>query len=102
MLTIIHRSGPGNPIAAATGFPWVKAVTDLFAVGPGKTTTNGTFVPPPLLMSFTVRTYATATRSLYLQSSVLAISAPFSLNIPYTLTLLFTNFTLIHSTHSVA
>jgi len=40
-------------VAAATGFPWVKAVSDLFAVGPGQTTSNGTLTPPQLIMSFT-------------------------------------------------
>jgi hypothetical protein len=37
------------------GFPYVKAVTDLFVVGPNKTTNGSTIIPPNLLMSFTVR-----------------------------------------------
>ncbi|KAL0578349.1 hypothetical protein V5O48_003664 [Marasmius crinis-equi] len=52
-LLYYYSVGPGNPIAAATGYPWVKAVSDLFAVGPGKTVGNGTLVPPPLIMAFT-------------------------------------------------
>jgi hypothetical protein len=52
---LLVRSGPGNPFSATNGFPWVKAVTDLFVLGPNKTTSDGTFTPPPLLMSFTVR-----------------------------------------------
>ncbi|KAG6811494.1 hypothetical protein H0H92_007142 [Tricholoma furcatifolium] len=47
------RSGPGNPTAAATGYPWVKAVSDLFNVGPGNTVSGGTLTPPPLIMGFT-------------------------------------------------
>ncbi|KAG5352795.1 hypothetical protein C0989_000457 [Termitomyces sp. Mn162] len=43
-LNYYYGSGPGNPIAAATGFPWVKAVTDLFNVGPGHTHDNN--LPP--------------------------------------------------------
>ncbi|VDC05071.1 unnamed protein product [Peniophora sp. CBMAI 1063] len=52
-LNYYYAPGAGNPIAAATGFPWVKAVADLFEVGPNSTTTNGTFSPGPLLMGFT-------------------------------------------------
>ncbi|TDL27711.1 phosphoglycerate mutase-like protein [Rickenella mellea] len=52
-LNYYYGSGPGNPFSATTGFPWLKAVTDLFALGPNKTTPTGTFTPPPLLMSFT-------------------------------------------------
>lgn len=40
-------------MAATSEFPLVKSITDLFVLGPGKTTPNGTFVPPPLLMGFT-------------------------------------------------
>ncbi|KAK1220608.1 hypothetical protein PQX77_016557 [Marasmius sp. AFHP31] len=52
-LNYYYGSGPGNPIAAATGYPWVKAVSDLFAAGPGNTVDNGTLVPPALIMGFT-------------------------------------------------
>ncbi|KAF8056540.1 phosphoglycerate mutase-like protein [Lyophyllum atratum] len=52
-LNYYYGAGPGNPIAAATGFPWVKAIGDLFAVGPKQTTSPGTFTPPPLIMGFT-------------------------------------------------
>ncbi|KAL0578341.1 hypothetical protein V5O48_003655 [Marasmius crinis-equi] len=51
-LNYYYGSGPGNPISAATGYPWVKAISDLFAVGPGNTVENGTLVPPPLIMTF--------------------------------------------------
>ncbi|KAK7062821.1 hypothetical protein VNI00_000316 [Paramarasmius palmivorus] len=52
-LNYYYGSGPGNPISAATGYPWVKAVTDLFVAGPGNTVKNGTLTPPPLIMTFT-------------------------------------------------
>ncbi|KAJ7632915.1 phosphoglycerate mutase-like protein [Roridomyces roridus] len=52
-LNYYYGSGPGNPFAAATGFPWVKAVSDLFVLGPGKTTPGGDLTPPALLMGFT-------------------------------------------------
>ncbi|KAF8588893.1 phosphoglycerate mutase-like protein [Ramaria rubella] len=52
-LQYYYGSGPGNPLAATTTFPLLKAITELFVLGPGKTTPNGTFVPPPLLMGFT-------------------------------------------------
>ncbi|GLB39429.1 putative histidine phosphatase superfamily (branch 2) [Lyophyllum shimeji] len=52
-LNYYYGSGPGNPVAAATGYPWVKAISDLFAVGPSHTTSNGTLTPPPLIMGFT-------------------------------------------------
>jgi len=52
-LQYFYGSGPGNPLAATTTFPLVKAITQLFVLGPNKTTPNGTFVPPPLLMGFT-------------------------------------------------
>lgn len=54
LIADIQRSGPGNPFSATTGFPWIKAISDLFTVGTNKTTVNGTFVPPPLVMGFTV------------------------------------------------
>ncbi|KAI0701699.1 phosphoglycerate mutase-like protein [Earliella scabrosa] len=52
-LNYYYGSGPGNPFSAATGYPWVKAVTDLFAFGRNETQLGGNFVPPPLIMSFT-------------------------------------------------
>lgn len=53
---VLHSSsGPGNPIAAATGWPFIKEVSDLFQAGPGKTTANGTIAPPPLIIGFSVR-----------------------------------------------
>ncbi|THU89422.1 phosphoglycerate mutase-like protein [Dendrothele bispora CBS 962.96] len=52
-LNYYYGSGPGNPLSATVGFPWLKAVTDLFEVGPGNTVKNGTLVPPPLIMGFT-------------------------------------------------
>lgn len=54
-VTICSRSGPGNPFSATTGIPWVKAVTDLFAAGPGAAPNGGNLVPPPLVMGFSVR-----------------------------------------------
>ena len=53
-LNYYYGSGPGNPIAATTGYPWVKAVSDLFVSGPGASVANGNFTPPPLIMTFTV------------------------------------------------
>ncbi|KAJ7096500.1 phosphoglycerate mutase-like protein [Mycena crocata] len=52
-LNYYYGSGPGNPFSASVGFPWVKAVSDLFALGPGQTTSGGNITPPPLLMGFT-------------------------------------------------
>ncbi|KAI3613264.1 histidine acid [Moniliophthora roreri] len=53
-LNYYYGSGPGNPISAATGYPWVKAITDLFAAGPGTAAVeNGTLTPPPLIVTFT-------------------------------------------------
>ncbi|TCD61551.1 hypothetical protein EIP91_008263 [Steccherinum ochraceum] len=52
-LNYYYGSGPGNPVAATVGWPWLKAVTDLFQAGPGKTVANGTLTPPPLIMTFT-------------------------------------------------
>ncbi|KAJ6597247.1 phosphoglycerate mutase-like protein [Mycena vulgaris] len=52
-LNYYYGSGPGNPFSAAVGFPWVKAVSDLFALGPGKTTPGGNITPPALMMGFT-------------------------------------------------
>ncbi|KAF9269467.1 phosphoglycerate mutase-like protein [Marasmius fiardii PR-910] len=52
-LNYYYGSGPGNPVSAAVGYPWVKAIADLFAAGPGNTVTNGTLTPPSLIMTFT-------------------------------------------------
>ncbi|TCD65160.1 hypothetical protein EIP91_003016 [Steccherinum ochraceum] len=52
-LSYYYGNGAGNPVAASMGWPWVKAITDLFQVGPGKTVANGTLTPPPLIMTFT-------------------------------------------------
>ncbi|KAF8515380.1 phosphoglycerate mutase-like protein [Hysterangium stoloniferum] len=52
-LQYFYGSGPGNNLAATTTFPLVQSITDLFNLGPGKTTANATLVPPPLLMGFT-------------------------------------------------
>lgn len=54
-LQYYYGSGPGNPLSGTTFWPYLKAVTDLFSVGPGKTTSNTSngFIPPSLLMSFT-------------------------------------------------
>ncbi|KAG5653472.1 hypothetical protein H0H81_000241 [Sphagnurus paluster] len=51
-LNYFYGSGPGNPVSAATGYPWVKAVSDIFAAGPNAPTKGG-LVPPPLIMGFT-------------------------------------------------
>ncbi|OBZ78367.1 Acid phosphatase PHO1 [Grifola frondosa] len=45
-LNYYYGSGPGNPFSATVGFPWVKAVTDLFVLGPNAAPVNSTFVPP--------------------------------------------------------
>ncbi|KAJ7709541.1 phosphoglycerate mutase-like protein [Mycena rosella] len=52
-LNYYYGSGPGNPFSATVGFPWVKAVSDLFALGPEKTTPGGNITPPALIMGFT-------------------------------------------------
>ncbi|KAJ6502198.1 phosphoglycerate mutase-like protein [Mycena sanguinolenta] len=52
-LNYYYGSGPGNPFSATVGFPWVKAVSDLFALGPGQTTPGGNITPPALIMGFT-------------------------------------------------
>lgn len=59
-LNYYYGAGPGNPFSAASGYPWIKAVTDLFVVGPNNTVANGTLTPPPLIMGFTVRTFASS------------------------------------------
>ncbi|KAF7295439.1 Phosphoglycerate mutase-like protein [Mycena indigotica] len=52
-LNYYYGSGPGNPFSATVGFPWVKAISDLFTLGPGQTTPGGNITPPPLIMGFT-------------------------------------------------
>ncbi|KAJ7074127.1 phosphoglycerate mutase-like protein [Mycena amicta] len=52
-LNYYYGSGPGNPFSATVGFPWVKAVSELFALGPGQTTPGGNITPPALIMGFT-------------------------------------------------
>ncbi|RPD65418.1 phosphoglycerate mutase-like protein [Lentinus tigrinus ALCF2SS1-7] len=54
-LNYYYGSGPGNPFSATTGYPWVKAITELFVTGPNDATesSGSNFVPPPLIMSFT-------------------------------------------------
>ncbi|RDX54432.1 phosphoglycerate mutase-like protein [Lentinus brumalis] len=52
-LNYYYGSGPGNPFSATTGYPWVKAVTELLVTGPKQTPSGSHFVPPPLIMSFT-------------------------------------------------
>ncbi|KZV86232.1 phosphoglycerate mutase-like protein [Exidia glandulosa HHB12029] len=52
-LNYYYGSGPGNPFSNTVGFPWTKAVRDLFVVGPGKAPEGAAFIPPPLIMGFT-------------------------------------------------
>nr|VWO97995.1 G-protein comlpex beta subunit CpcB [Ganoderma boninense] len=52
-LNYYYGSGPGNPFSATVGYPWLRAITDLFSAGPNRTQVGGNFVPPPLIMSFT-------------------------------------------------
>ncbi|KAJ7172166.1 phosphoglycerate mutase-like protein [Mycena filopes] len=52
-LNYYYGSGPGNPFSATVGFPWVKAISDLFTLGPGETTPGGNITPPALIMGFT-------------------------------------------------
>ncbi|KAJ3729666.1 histidine phosphatase superfamily [Lentinula raphanica] len=51
-LNYYYGSGPGNPLSATTGYPWVKAIADIFEAGPHHTVDNGTLVPPALIMGF--------------------------------------------------
>ncbi|KAJ4466269.1 phosphoglycerate mutase-like protein [Lentinula aciculospora] len=51
-LNYYYGSGPGNPFSAVTGYPWIKAIVDLFEAGPNHSVTNGTLTPPPLIMGF--------------------------------------------------
>ncbi|KAJ3929997.1 MAG: phosphoglycerate mutase-like protein [Lentinula lateritia] len=51
-LNYYYGSGPGNPLSTVTGYPWIKAISDLFEVGPNNTVSNGTLIPPPLIMGF--------------------------------------------------
>ncbi|KAJ3559463.1 hypothetical protein NM688_g332 [Phlebia brevispora] len=52
-LNYYYGSGPGNPLAGTTAFPWLQAITQLLVAGPNRTVGNGSFVPPPLIMGFT-------------------------------------------------
>ncbi|KAL4255725.1 histidine acid phosphatase family protein [Pleurotus pulmonarius] len=52
-LNYYYGSGPGNPFSATVGFPWVKAITDIFVAGPGRSPTGASATPPPLMMGFT-------------------------------------------------
>ncbi|KAF8878044.1 histidine phosphatase superfamily [Mucidula mucida] len=45
---------PGNALSATVGYPWVKAISDIFTAGPGNAVSNGSLVTPPLIMGFTV------------------------------------------------
>lgn len=58
MQTLIFLSaGPGNPLSATTGFPWVQEIASLFLRGPNTPLKDqgGSLMPPPLIMGFTVR-----------------------------------------------
>jgi acid phosphatase len=48
-LNYYYGSGPGNPYSATTGYPWVKALTDIFSG-----TSGAGYQPPSLIMGFTV------------------------------------------------
>ncbi|KAJ7721557.1 phosphoglycerate mutase-like protein [Mycena maculata] len=52
-LNYYYGSGPGNPFSDTVGFPWLKAISDLFVLGPDKTTPDGNITPPALIMGFT-------------------------------------------------
>ncbi|KAJ7583789.1 phosphoglycerate mutase-like protein [Mycena floridula] len=52
-LNYYYGSGPGNPLSVTVGYPWVKAISDLFVAGPGQTVKGGSLTPPPLVMGFT-------------------------------------------------
>ncbi|KAF4599091.1 hypothetical protein EYR40_006180 [Pleurotus pulmonarius] len=52
-LNYYYGSGPGNPFSATVGFPWVKAITDIFVAGPNRSPTGASATPPPLIMGFT-------------------------------------------------
>ncbi|PIL27452.1 hypothetical protein GSI_10601 [Ganoderma sinense ZZ0214-1] len=52
-LNYYYGSGPGNPFSATVGYPWLKAITELFSSDSNRTQGGGNFVPPPLIMSFT-------------------------------------------------
>ncbi|KAI0693965.1 phosphoglycerate mutase-like protein [Cytidiella melzeri] len=49
-LNYYYGSGPGNPLAGTTAFPWLSAMASLFN---DTTTNNNTFIPPSLLISTT-------------------------------------------------
>ncbi|THU88043.1 hypothetical protein K435DRAFT_782214 [Dendrothele bispora CBS 962.96] len=65
MVLISIGSGPGNPLSAAVGFPWPKAVTDLFEVKTGNTVENGTLIPPPLILNTTTIFHLSSSLSVY-------------------------------------
>ncbi|KAJ3010023.1 hypothetical protein NUW54_g2610 [Trametes sanguinea] len=45
-LNYYYGSGPGNPLSATVGYPWLQAVTELFLHGPDNTENDGdNFVP---------------------------------------------------------
>ncbi|KIY43671.1 phosphoglycerate mutase-like protein, partial [Fistulina hepatica ATCC 64428] len=55
-LNYYYGTGSGNAYSATVGYPWVKAIADLFEAGPNgsNTTVNGkTTTTPNLIMSFT-------------------------------------------------
>ncbi|KAF8910892.1 phosphoglycerate mutase-like protein [Mucidula mucida] len=52
-LNYYYGSGPGNALSATVGYPWVKAISDIFTAGPGNAISNGSLVTPPLIMGFT-------------------------------------------------
>lgn len=73
------RSGPGNPFSATVGYPWLKAITDLFSSGPNRTQEGESFAPPPLIMSFTVCSspfYIVSRTQLTVTASMTTISRP--------------------------
>ncbi|KAF9464155.1 phosphoglycerate mutase-like protein [Collybia nuda] len=54
-LNYYYGSGPGNPLSATTGFPWVQEIARLFVGGPNisQVDKSGNLIPPPLIMGFT-------------------------------------------------
>ncbi|THU88051.1 hypothetical protein K435DRAFT_782222 [Dendrothele bispora CBS 962.96] len=71
LISMYYGSGPGNPLSATVGFSWLKVVTDLFEVGPGNTVENGTLLPPPLIVGFSVT--GTTTTLIFHLSSPLSV-----------------------------
>lgn len=53
-LNYYYGSGPGNPFSATVGFPWLKAITDIFVSGPGESPPGASAMPAQLIMGFTV------------------------------------------------